>query len=39
MRPCEGKKEPIVVDFQDPHVGLFVRLAGNRERQYKRIAS
>lgn len=38
LRPCEGKKEPIVVDFLDK-VPLCERLAEMRERQYSRIAA
>jgi superfamily II DNA or RNA helicase len=37
LRPYEGKKEPIVVDFRDDLVPLFEAYAHNREKLYARI--
>ena len=37
LRPCEGKKEPIVVDFRDDDVNLCKRLAEMRDRFYERL--
>lgn len=38
LRPCEGKKDPIVVDFRDDAIPQFARLAETRDRLYQRIA-
>lgn len=38
LRPCEGKKPPIVVDFRDDSVPLFARWGKTRDRLYARIA-
>jgi superfamily II DNA or RNA helicase len=38
LRPYEGKKEPIVVDFQDDRVTKFKRYSESREKLYGRIA-
>jgi superfamily II DNA or RNA helicase len=38
LRPFEGKKEPIVVDFRDDRVAKFKRYAETREKLYGRIA-
>jgi superfamily II DNA or RNA helicase len=37
LRPCEGKKEPIVVDFRDDNVGKFKAMAVYRDKLYARI--
>jgi superfamily II DNA or RNA helicase len=37
LRPCAGKKEPIVVDFHDDHVGMFKRMADYREATYVKL--
>lgn len=37
LRPCEGKKEPIVVDFRDDHVGMFKKMADYREATYVKL--
>jgi superfamily II DNA or RNA helicase len=38
LRPSEGKKEPIIVDFRDDEIGLCRRFAEFRDKQYERIA-
>lgn len=37
LRPCEGKKDPIVVDFRDDKVGQFKRQGESRDKFYARI--
>jgi len=37
LRPCEGKKEPIVVDFRDDHVVMFKKMADYREATYVKL--
>jgi superfamily II DNA or RNA helicase len=37
LRPFEGKKEPVVVDFRDDRVGLCLRAAEYREKLYAKI--
>jgi superfamily II DNA or RNA helicase len=37
LRPCEGKKNPVVVDMRDDLVSLFEAYAKNREKLYARI--
>lgn len=36
LRPCEGKKEPVIVDFRDDKVSYCVRSAESREKQYRK---
>ncbi len=38
QRPCEGKKDPIVVDFQDPGVPLCIKLAEYRDQLYAKVS-
>ncbi len=38
LRPCEGKKEPVVVDFRDDKVRKFQEYGDMRDRQYRRIS-
>jgi superfamily II DNA or RNA helicase len=38
LRPFEGKKEPVVVDFRDDHIGICKRYGEFRDKQYSRIA-
>lgn len=38
LRPFEGKKEPIVVDFRDDKVNQFKRNGASRDKLYERIA-
>lgn len=35
LRPCDGKKDPVVVDIIDPKVSLCVKSATYRDRFYK----
>lgn len=35
LRPCEGKKEPIVVDIRDEDVVLCQKMAGTRDKFYR----
>ena len=35
LRPCEGKKEPVVVDFRDDKVGYCLKAGGYRDRFYQ----
>ena len=35
LRPCEGKKEPIIVDFRDENVPTCVKAAAYREKFYE----
>jgi len=37
LRPYEGKKDPVVVDFKDDRVPMFKNFAEARERNYKKI--
>lgn len=39
LRPCEGKREPIVIDFIDKCPSKFERMADMRERQYRQVAA
>jgi hypothetical protein len=39
LRPWEGKREPIVIDFIDKCPSKFERMADMRERQYRSIAA
>jgi len=39
LRPFEGKKPPIVVDFRDDEVSLFRKMGQTRDRLYDRMAS
>jgi superfamily II DNA or RNA helicase len=34
LRPCEGKKEPVVVDFRDDKVAYCLKAGGYRDRFY-----
>jgi superfamily II DNA or RNA helicase len=36
LRPFEGKKDPIVVDFRDDEVGMFKNLGVSRDKYYKK---
>lgn len=36
LRPFEGKKEPIVVDFRENHIGLCKRYADYRDKFYEK---
>lgn len=38
LRPCEGKKDPIVVDFRDDKVSQFRKYGEMRDRLYGRVA-
>jgi len=38
LRPFEGKKDPVVVDFRDDHIGICKRYGEFRDKQYDRIA-
>lgn len=38
QRPCDGKKDPIVVDFLDPGVALCVKLAEYRDQLYAKVS-
>ena len=38
LRPCEGKKDPIVVDFRDDKVKKFKGYGDQRDRLYRRMA-
>lgn len=37
LRPCKGKKNPIVVDFHDDHVRMFKKTADYREATYVKL--
>ena len=37
LRPCEGKKDPVVVDFRDDDVGIFAKYGRMRDKLYARI--
>ncbi len=37
LRPYEGKKDPVIVDFRDDKVSKFKRTASYRDKFYKRI--
>jgi superfamily II DNA or RNA helicase len=37
LRPFEGKKDPIVVDFRDDSIPMFERQGSKRDVQYERI--
>ena len=37
LRPCEGKKEPIVVDLRDDHVTICRKYGEYRDKFYKKI--
>jgi len=37
LRPCPGKKDPIVVDFRDDHVPMFKKMADYREATYVKL--
>jgi superfamily II DNA or RNA helicase len=37
LRPCDGKKEPIVVDFVDRLVPMFARMEESRDKIYARM--
>ena len=37
LRPSDGKKAPIVVDFHDDHVGMFKKTADYREATYVKL--
>jgi superfamily II DNA or RNA helicase len=37
LRPCEGKKDPIVVDFRDDSVDAFKRMAKYRDKLYEKV--
>lgn len=37
LRPFEGKKDPVVVDFQDDQVGVCQRASGYREKYYAEV--
>jgi superfamily II DNA or RNA helicase len=37
LRPSEGKKSPIVVDFRDDYVPVFAAYSRKREEQYERL--
>lgn len=39
LRVCEGKKDPIVVDFRDDMVPSFQRMAETRQKHYTRLQS
>lgn len=39
LRPYEGKKNPIIVDFIDVHIQKCVDAAASRERQYRMLMS
>jgi len=38
-RPCEGKKDPIVVDFRDDHITMFKAQAAKREAYYAKVSA
>ena len=38
LRPFEGKKEPIVVDFRDDTIPLFKRMGKTRDKYYDRVS-
>jgi superfamily II DNA or RNA helicase len=37
LRPCEGKKDPVIVDFRDDKVSYCVKSAESREKQYRKL--
>lgn len=38
LRPFEGKKEPVVVDFRDDRLTYCVKLGESRDRYYKKVS-
>jgi superfamily II DNA or RNA helicase len=39
LRPAEGKKDPVVVDFRDDMVPIYARRAESRDKHYARMQS
>lgn len=38
LRPFEGKKEPVVVDFRDDNISYCMKMGESRDKFYKRVA-
>jgi superfamily II DNA or RNA helicase len=39
LRPFEGKKDPVVVDFRDDKVTMFARMGEMRDKLYLKMCS